>query len=162
MRLRRFPSVAPRRDGSLCLPSVAPKAAEVESWAASFAPARQLKLPIELLGSASARSASCRGFKLRVLGFDLPRGSLIRINEETAIVSPELLLLQMARAATPLELFLLVCELCGTYAIQPAVGEGLIQREGALTDLAAIDGFLESVGSVPGSAALRKACGRSF
>lgn len=76
------------------------------------------------------------------------------------MVSPEPLLLQMARIATPLELAMLVCELCGLYAIQP--GGELVQREVPLTSIGQIVEFLANLDGIPGAPALRRAASAAF
>ena len=102
----------------------------------------------------------CRGFRVRTAGFELPPASLIKLDEATSMVSPEPLLLQMARIATPLELAMLVCELCGLYAIQP--GGELVQREVPLTSIGRIVEFLANLGGIPGAPALRRVASVAF
>ena len=68
----------------------------------------------------------------------------------------------MARIATHLELVLLICELCGLYAIQPNSPTGMIQRYRPLTTIDRILKFAESLNRTPGTAALRGACQDSF
>ena len=50
---------------------------------------------------------------------NLPAGSILRLTEHVAIVSPELCFLQMAARFSPEQLILAGYELCGTYALLP-------------------------------------------
>ena len=139
MRARRFCDLLVHRNPHLTLPTRAPDAGEVERWLETSSIARQLSRPVVLLAAGEGSRKRCRGFEVRTAGFELPPASLIKLDEATSIVSPEPLLLQMARIATPLELAMLVCELCGLYAIQP--GGELVQREVPLTSIGQIVEF---------------------
>lgn len=55
---------------------------------------------------------------------------------------------------------MLVCELCGLYAIQP--GGELVQREVPLTSIGQIVEFLTNLGGIPGAPALRRAASAAF
>ena len=55
---------------------------------------------------------------------------------------------------------MLVCELCGLYAIQP--GGKLVQREVPLTSIGQIVEFLTNLGGIPGAPALRRAASVAF
>ena len=55
---------------------------------------------------------------------------------------------------------MLVCELCGLYAIQP--GGELVQREVPLTSIGQIVEFLANLGGIPGAPALRRATSVAF
>lgn len=160
MRAKDFPALLARRDPHPALPGQAPSASEVERWLGSSPIARQVSGPIVLLAEGKSARKRCRGFEVRTAGFDPPPGSLIRIDSSSAMVSPELLLLQMARVATPLELAMLVCELCGLYAIQP--GGEIVQREVPLTSIGQIVEFLTNLGGIPGAPALRRAASAAF
>ena len=81
--------------------------------------ARQLARPIELLCAETTASKRSALFNVHATSGDLPAESLVRLNERCSVVSPELLLVQMASLATDLELVLLVEELCGLYACNP-------------------------------------------
>lgn len=160
MRTERFCDLLAHRDPHPALPTKAPGAGEVERWLGTSPIARQLTGPVVLLAEGESTRKRCRGFEVRTAGFELPPGSLVRVDKATSIVSPELLLLQMARTATPLELAMLVCELCGLYAIQPS--GRLAQREAPLTSTGRIEEFLVGVGGVPGAPALRRAARMAF
>ena len=162
MRARRFCDLLAHRDPHPTLPTGAPSASEVERWLGSSPIARQVSGPIVLLAEGESARKRCRGFEVRTVGFDPPPGSLIRIDSSSTMVSPELLLLQMARVATPLELAMLVCELCGLYAIHPQGTRELIQREVPLTSTRQIGEFLNDVRGVPGAPTLRHATKMAF
>ena len=160
MRARRFCDLLAHRDPHPTLPTRAPGAGEVERWLETSPIARQLSRPVVLLAAGEGNRKRCRGFEVRTAGFELPPASLIKLDETTSIVSPEPLLLQMARIATPLELAMLVCELCGLYAIQP--GGKIVQREVPLTSIGQIVEFLANLGGIPGAPALRRAASAAF
>ena len=160
MRARRFCDLLVHRNPHLTLPTKAPGAGEVERWLETSPIARQLSRPVVLLAAGEGNRKRCRGFEVRTAGFELPPASLIKLDEATSIVSPEPLLLQMARIATPLELAMLVCELCGLYAIQP--GGKIVQREVPLTSIGQIVEFLANLGGIPGAPALRRAASAAF
>lgn len=162
MRAERFPALLARRDPHPALPGQAPSASEVERWLASSPIARQIGGPLVFLAEGESARKRCRGFEVRTAEFELPPGSVIGLGASVGIVSPELLLLQMARTATPLELAMLVCELCGLYAIHPQGTRGLIQREVPLTSTRQIGEFLNDVRGVPGAPALRHATRMAF
>lgn len=162
MRARRFCDLLAHRDPHPILPTRAPGAGEVERWLETSPIARQLSRPVVLLAAGEGSRKRCRGFEVRTAGFELPPASLIKLDEATSIVSPEPLLLQMARIATPLELAMLVCELCGLYAIQPHDVRGLLPRESPLTSTGKIEEFLAGTRGVPGAPALRRAARMAF
>lgn len=164
MRTEGFPALLARQDQHPALPTGAPAAGEVERWLRSSPITRLLDRPVTLLAAGESSRKRCRGFEVRTAGFEVPPGSLVGVNASTAVVSPELLLLQMARVATPLELAMLVCEFCGLYAIRPrtAQEQGLVQREVPLTSTRQILGFLAKTSGVPGTPALRQATKRAF
>lgn len=160
MRAKDFPALLARRDLHPALPGQAPSASEVERWLGSSPIARQVSGPIVLLAEGELARKRCRGFEVRTTGFELPPASLIKLDEATSIVSPELLLLQVARIATPLELAMLVCELCGLYAIQSS--GRLMQREVPLISIGQVNEFLATLDGIPGAPALRRAARMAF
>lgn len=91
----------------------------------------------------------------------LPRRSLIRIDRETLIVSPELLFVELA--ARPdydeVDLALLGYELCGTYVLDPddTSWDGLISHGTSLTSKKRIAGALSRIGRRRGVARARRA-----
>ena len=161
LRLARFENLIEKRDPSMRLPDSMPRARDIESWASGQTVVGRLSTPLYLLGSADVPHRRIERADVRSCGLHLPQGSLVRVNNSTAAVSPELLLLQMARIATPLELILLTCELCGLYAIDPTTGH-LAQRSQPPTNKEAIRSFLEAVGNVPGAATVKSACDHAF
>ena len=86
----------------------------------------------------------------------LPRNAFARIGEDVYVSSPELIPFQLARIASPLELALLMCELCGTYAIRPD-GSGMTQRREPLATRGSLREFLELMGTGYGTRKVRAA-----
>ena len=150
------------RDARAALPSRAPTPTDVRSWIEAFPFGHELPQPLDLLVSETTSSSRRADARVHASSASLPTGAIRKIDETAGIVSPELMLLQMARRATPLELVLLVCEMCGLYSITPDSPTGMAQREAPLTSADAILGFLEHVKGYRGASALRKACGLAF
>lgn len=143
------------------LPGKAPASAELLAWRNTSKLGRTLAMPLALLvGETSAHNENpvCQTH----YSAPLPGGSLARIDDSARIVSPELLLVQMSRAATPVELAMLVCEICGLYAVRPDTPLGMTQRERPLTTTAAIAAYIDEIGAVPGIRKLRAALIRAF
>ncbi len=78
---------------------------------------------------------------------ELPAESFLRVNDDVAVASPELLLVQMAPRATDLELTLLACELCGLYALSDGEEFGLAQRQAPLTSKEKLLSYLDGISS---------------
>lgn len=140
----------------------APSVADAERWAASNELLRALTRPLDLLVSSREASRRNRLFRTHALTRPLPGRPFVQVGEQTFVSSPELVLLQMASVATPLELAMLVCELCGTYAISPRSELGMRQRDRPLTSIGQVDSFLRDLGGYLGAARLRSACGLAF
>lgn len=113
--------------------------------------------PLHLL----VRDAGARLFRAdvhpHVFPHKLPSGATFALSEEVSCSSPELVALQMAEYATDLELLLLVDELCGLFAIQPAARSGLVQRRSPITTVEKIAALLDALPACRGSARLRRA-----
>jgi hypothetical protein len=150
------------RDARAALPSRAPTPTDVRSWIEAFPFGHELPQPLDLLVSETTSSSRRADARVHASSASLPTGAIRKIDETAGIVSPELMLLQMARRATPLELVLLVCEMCGLYSISPDSPTGMEQRETPLTSTGAILGFLEQAKGCRGASILRKACGLAF
>lgn len=140
----------------------APTRAEVDYWLGSRPIGRLLSRPVQLLVADAGGSRDNEVFRSRVLRSELPAGSFRRIGANLAVPCPELLVLQMARVATPLELVLLIEELCGTYAVQPADPSGMLQRKEPLTSRARILEFVDRLNRPPAAARVREACSLAF
>lgn len=162
MRLRRFTDLLarqtprPQQRQTLSAPS------DPESWLESTPMIRQLARPVCLLAPRERDSRRTAMYSIHVEKCPLPVGSILVIDESTGVVGPELLLLQMARIATEVELAFLVSELCGLYAIQPAAELGMIQRDAPLTTRAKVEAFLNEMGAAPGAKRLRRALALAF
>lgn len=143
------------------LPGKAPETDALLAWKKSSELGRALSMPLTvLIGETRGRkgTAACRA----CYSSPLPDGSLARVGDAARIVSPELLLVQMARTATPIELAMLVCELCGHYAVDPASPLGMTQRENPMTSIAKIFAYIERLGAVPGVRNLQAALALCF
>lgn len=158
MRLARFPRALARSEALDAVPGKAPAKAEAKLWAESDPLLRALSRPLDILVADPAGSRSNEVFRAHALSRELPEGALLRISENVAVVAPEILVLQMARVATPLELVMLIDELCGLYAIRPSDAVGMAQRETPIVELAALSDFAESLHNVPAASKLRRAC----
>ena len=140
----------------------APTRAEVDRWPGSRPIGRLLSRPVHLLVADPGGSRDNEAFHSHVLRGDLPGGSFLRVGADLAVPCPELLVLQMARLATPLELVLLIEELCGTYAVQPADPSGMLQRKEPLTSRLRILEFVDKLNRPPAAAKVREACSLCF
>lgn len=140
----------------------APTRAEVDHWLGSRSIGRLLSRPVHLLVADAGGSRDNEAFRSHVLRGDLPGGSFLRVGADLALPCPELLVLQMARLATPLELVLLIEELCGTYAVQPADPSGMLQRKEPLTSRSRILKFVDKLNRPPAAAKVREACSLAF
>ena len=133
----------------------APTKSEADRWLGRSSMGRLLTRPVQMLVADATGSRDNEVFRSRVLRSELPAGAFRRIGTNLAVPCPELLVLQMARLATPLELVLLIEELCGTYAVQPADPSGMLQRKEPLTSRARILEFDASGSPMESRLALR-------
>ena len=136
----------------------APTRSEADRWLGRSSMGRLLSRPVHLLVADRGGSRDNETFRSHVLCGDLPAGSFLRVGVGLAVPCPELLVLQMARLATPLELVLLIEELCGTYAVQPADPSGMLQRKEPLTSRVRILEFVGKLNRPPAAAKVRDAC----
>lgn len=140
----------------------APTKSEADRWLGCSSMGRLLTRPVQMLVADAAGSRDNEVFRSRVLRSELPAGAFRRIGANLAVPCPELLVLQMARLATPLELVLLIEELCGTYAVQPADPSGMLQRKEPLTSRVRILEFVDKLNRPPAAAKVRNACSLAF
>lgn len=80
------------------------------------------QLPINLLVDSKQFPRNSEQFECYTRSSTLPVGSLVKINEEIFVVTPELCFAQMATQLNREKLVLLAFELCGTYSV---LSEGL-------------------------------------
>lgn len=158
MRLARFPQDLARSEALDAAPGKAPAKAEAKLWAESDPLLRALPRPLDILVADPSGSRSNEVFRAHALSCELPERTLLRISGNVAVVAPKILVLQMARVASPLELVMLIDELCGLYAIRPSDASGMAQRETPIVELAALSDFAESLRNVPAASKLRRAC----
>jgi hypothetical protein len=111
-----------------------------------------LELPIELLaGSNKQRSKTIYAHRLQ---YPLPRRAILNLGGFKC-VSPEHVVVQMASRLDDLQLAVLLGELMGTYAIDPILGE-MRQVKEPMTTPDALQAYLESLGSFPGTSRVRR------
>ena len=104
-----------------------------------------LRLPVEVLVTdPSARRKSDR-LKTRLCTLPLPASSIVRVNKDVSVVSPELCFLQLASVLSVHELIQLGFELCGTYAPSPAGVDGLRSRRAPLMDVGRLGTLLRAM-----------------
>lgn len=141
MRLAGIPQALARSEALGTAPGKAPAKAEARLWAESDPLLRALPRPLDILVADPAGSRSNEVFRSHALSCELPEGALLRISGNVAVVAPKILVMQMARVATPLELVMLIDELCGLYAIRPSDSGGMAQRDAPIIELAALSDF---------------------
>lgn len=157
-----FPRVLGRFCPASAIPRRLPASGEVESRLSSSSALAGLARPVSLLVSSSAGSSRTRLCEAHCLTAELPPNALLRLSDDAATAGPELLALQMASLATPLELTMLVFELCGLYAPSPGSEVGLLQRARPLTTLDDLSAFASRVPHIPGVRSLKRACDLAF
>lgn len=139
------------------LPERLPSRDEIERALADCPPLQALSRPIHLLVSSDCTSHSSRLVTRHVTRFSHPRDAFVRIAENVCVTSPELLPLQMAKVATELDEALLMCELCGTYAIAEHAEGGMLQRHAPLTTRGGIESLLSRMRGCHGTGKVRAA-----
>ena len=117
----------------------------------------RLDRPLHLLVSTDAGRNRNALVRTHLQRGPLPDGSILRLCDEVACVSPEQLVVQMAPQLTQLEPTCLIDELMGLYAISPAAPDGMIQRERPLMTASGLRAHLARVGPAPGTRQARHA-----
>lgn len=157
MRLEEFPDLLDAWDERTAhVPERLPSKGELLGMIEANPLLQKLSLPLHLLVSSDSNSHSYDLVQRHVSGFAYPRRAFARIGEDVYVASPELLPFQMARVGEPLELALLMCELCGTYSVCPD-GDGMLQRTGPLTTRESLRDFLRLMGTGYGTRRVRAA-----
>lgn len=146
-----------RQDEPWHVPRKTPSVSEVLSVRDRVPALESAALPLHVVvGSDSGRHQSAAVIAHLYTG-DLPAEACFSLAPGVSCATPELVVLQMAEYATELELTLLIDELCGLYAIQPAARTGLVQRRDPLTSTQRIRELLERLGPIRGSAKVGRA-----
>lgn len=136
-------------------PESIPGAAELDAMIGRAGVAPPPTAPLHLI-VADARARRARNdICAHVFPHDLPPGATFSLSPEVSCSSPELVALQMTEYATDLELLLLVDELCGLYAIQPAARFGLVQRHAPITTVERITALIDALLHCRGTSKLR-------
>lgn len=138
------------------VPEKLPHEEELSELVADHPILRSLTRPLHLLVSSDNNSHSYGLVQRHVSVVPYPRNAFARIGEEVYVTSPELLPLQLARIANPLELALLMCELCGTYSVS-ADGQGMAQRDTSLATRRSLREFLALMKAGYGTRKMRAA-----
>lgn len=94
-----------------------------------------------------------------VVAASLPYGSVIGLGHGLLCVSPEHLVVQVARYLTDLELMMLLAELMGTYAIDPSGGRGFFTRDTPIATAESIRAHVDALGRFPGKVRVRRLLG---
>lgn len=158
MRLPEFPRLmAAWNERTGYVPERLPTVEELEQALADCPPLQNLSRPIHLLASTDRTSHSSKLIARHVTRFPHPRDAFVRIAENVCVSSPELLPLQMAKVATDLEEIMLMCELCGIYAIAEHAEKGMLQRDAPLTTRDDIESFLSRMRGCHGIKKVRAA-----
>lgn len=101
----------------------------------------RLTLPLHVTSCGDFRG---RNSGLRVIHRHrgiLPPSSLVALGKGLFVSSPELCMVQLASELTPVDLAVLVMELCGSYRMGQS---GTLYGEPLLTDIATLQGFIQS------------------
>lgn len=121
-----------------------------------------LARPLDLLVSDRRAAHAAPDVVAHLQSGPLPAGSAIALSDDILCSSPEQVVIQMAPRLTQTELAYLLSELMGTYAICPAMEDGMFQRDAPLTTPERVLEHLGRLGRRPGvrqvRAALERAC----
>ena len=121
-----------------------------------------LARPIDLLVSDRQAARAVPEVAAHLQSGPLPAGSAIPLADGILCSGPEQIAVQMAPRLTQIELAYLLSELMGTYAICPAMEDGMFQRDVPLTTPERVLEHLGRLGRRPGvrqvRSALEKAC----
>lgn len=112
-----------------------------------------------LVASQVSRHNAC-GFTVHVCSTKLPRQALIKISKSVWVVSPEMLVCQLAamRDWSDEEIVKVAYELCGTYVLD-ASWDGLTNTDSPLTSTERIGRFIEASSPMRGVKRARKLMG---
>lgn len=116
--------------------------------------------PCHILVASASRRHAAPGFTLHVCSVKLPGKALIKASKSVWVVSPELLVCQLAAMAdwSDEEIIEIAYELCGTYVLD-ASWDGLTNTDSPLTSKDKIGRFIESASPMRGVKRARKLIG---
>lgn len=156
--LRRWDAAAliarGRRARPLRVPGCMPTDAELAEAYERTPMLADCERPIHVLVSSVGGRHASGGAVAHLSQGCWPTTSFFSLAPDVTCSGPELVLLQMSEYATELELLMLVDELCGYYAVQPAAKTGLVKRYDPLTSVDKVATFLTEVGPRRGSVKL--------
>lgn len=113
-------------------------------------------MPIHLMVPSNKQRVSKRLFAYSVFTKALPATAFRRLDKDFCVASPELCLLQAARAYSRIRLVELCMEMCGKYALDNNAERGFTSREHQLATPESISSFLQQMEGTPGASELSK------
>lgn len=113
--------------------------------------------PLEICVSSDAERPKSRSVSNTIYGSSLPSGSFIRLNEQIAISSPELLFVELANELPPAQHLLLGFELCGSFSRDERnpIGRGTMWLPPA-TSVARVRSYMDGCKYLAGLPAARR------
>ncbi len=139
------------------VPTKMPSPSELDEASRYCDPLAKARTPINVLIAGANGCHASERIKPHVFGTVPPPGSFVEIASGVRCVSPALLAVQMATTCTHYELVLLLDELLGTYAIQPAARQGMASRRTPVLTLEKLERFLGDLVGYPGTSKVRRA-----
>ncbi|WP_143786057.1 hypothetical protein [Olsenella sp. An290] len=139
------------------LPDAMPDASDLECAVASVSQLAGVEAPFHVLVGDPACRHRFSLVRPHVFQGTLPPGSLLRLAPGVRCASPALLVVQMAPFLTDHELLMLLCELLGSYAVDPGGETGVVGRFRPLLTPGALMAFLDALGPARGTAIVRAA-----
>ena len=118
--------------------------------------------PLESLTRDASGSRVRPEYVSHVWGAALPAGSVFCVRGGVWCAGPELTALQLGQELSDLELALILCEMMGTYSLNPGRPGGMVQRPRPMTDLGSIEGLLPACGGIKGCRTLARAAKLAF
>ena len=159
----RLPLMARRLErGERCdahVPQAPPTPEEVESLLRLLPVLAGRGGPIDVLVASAEARVRSQLVSSHVRSAQLPPGSAVAVVPGIRCASPEHLVVQMTPALTDLELMVLLAELLGSYAVDPSVKRGMVQRERPIMTPERLLAHLSDLGPVSGCARIRRALG---
>lgn len=138
------------------LPAAKPQLIHPEDLSALPLPPGCPGKPHLLVADASMRRAGS-ACVYHVCTHPLPPGSLLRVSESVATVSPALALVQRASRLSVPELIFAADELCGTYALSATEEDEMSTRAQPIATLAQLQGYVDAAGDMHGVKKARRA-----
>lgn len=116
-----------------------PKASEIEAFATTG-----LNWPLHLLVLSAYARRQLKNAVCHVHSASIPSGSIMQVESDVFVTSPEWCFVQMAEMLSFPQLVLLGFELCGTYSL-PVQASGDFMKRDVLTSIVKLKCFIESI-----------------